>query len=570
YHNNILWMLPEVSDEYTFVAFSNPSDQGAVDSAQNNDTDSQFNSKSDKESSTPLGIVKVSNGYSDSKNNPDEHKRLSTLNDRIKLSDVFDYSRLVNLSTINLDPVTGYPDPTQLNNGKGIFFTQNIDQGTIGNGITYTVYSHVTNDPEPRLAWGLFRPSLSLGDDRGRNQRIFLRRICADLENRMSKLENEKNNILSQVLGKAQSNENSLYIQMHHMFHQWGVLGFSMDNATVNTNKSSDGSNKAKDQQIASGTIALTLEKEYGTIIETIEDGKITKSRNVEDLPGTNTTGTITSSTGFRYDFPMERINPPPILTNVGHSIINIEPLYKPNANTTLLNIIQQLCTKNNFMFVPIPGNIDYTNITDIFKISTSSQPKIGNIFHVLFTPTPENRTKQNNGDSLSLSLPSPNGSLDAFEIKFGSPDNTIIKNIEVSTDESRPTAESILNLQRLVDKDNSNKAVTTDCSILSVMEGRSYKMKVDMIGNAQISPMQYFYVSKTPIFSGLYQVMNVTHSIKPNDMSTTLEGVKMRFDGSSMKGIGPITLESLKALMDTTGSNTVQPNALGTVSPIL
>lgn len=579
YHNSTLFMLPKTTDgdDYSFVLFNNPSDKGAIDSVQNNDTDSEFNSEEDKESGQPLGIVKLSNGNSDDEEeNPDEFERLKTINDYITKNAVFDYTKIKDVNSIPLLPIAlndssiiYYPDVNQINNGKGVFIKEKFTQDNIGNGVTYLVYSHVTSDDDPLLAWGLFRPtpSTKLGDVRGRNQRIFLRTICVDLENRMSTLEDEKNNILSQVLGKAQSNENSLYIQMHHIFHQWGVLGYSMDNASVNTNKTSDGSNKPKDQQIESGKIANTLEKEYGTIIESIEGGKITKSRNVEDLSETTTSSEVlTSSTGFRYDFPMEKINPPKILTNVGNSIINIEPLYKPNANTTLLNIIQQLCTKNNFMFVPIPGNIDYTNISEIFEPSNDMNPSVGNVFHVLFTPTPENRTKENDGTSLSLTSEVSESSLDAFEIEFGSPDNPVIKSIDVSTDESRPTAESILNLQRLVDKDNSNKAVTTDCSILSVMEGRSYKMKVEMLGNAQISPMQYFYVAKNPLFSGLYQIMNVTHSIRPNDMSTILEGIKMRFNGQSTKGIGPITLESLKALSSVENS-IIQPN-VGTESP--
>jgi hypothetical protein len=75
------------------------------------------------------------------------------------------------------------------------------------------------------------------------------------------------------------------------------------------------------------------------------------------------------------------------------------------------------------------------------------------------------------------------------------------------------------------------------------------------------------------PLFSGLYQVMNVTHNIKPNDMSTTLEGIKMRFDTTSnMRGIGPITLESLKALGTSSGADSggavlSQPN-VGATSP--
>ncbi len=575
YQNNTLWALPrENQNEYAFILFENTIDRSAIDSVQNNDSDSEFNGNENKESSTPLGIVKLSNASSDESKNPDEYKRLKALNDRIKKGDVLNYTKLKDLNSLPtiLDGNVLYPAFDLFSKNPVVDVNFQFDENNIGNGITYLVYSHITGgitmESNPYLAWGLFRDS----DNRDRNQRFFLRRMCIDLENRMSKIEDEKNNVLSQVLGKAQSNENSLYIQMHHIFHQWGVLGFSMDSSSSNTNKNSNGSDKVTDQQIESGKIAETLEKEYGTIIEQVENGAIT-GHSVEDLQNPSA-GAIVSSTGFRYDFPMEKMmNPPPATpTVVGHSIINIEPLYKPNANTTLLNIIQQLCTKNNFMFVPIPGNVDYTNISEIFQPSTNMQPKIGNIFHVLFTPTPENRTRENDGTSLGLSQKSPGGNLDAFEIEFGSPDNAIIKNLDVSTEESRPTAESILNLQRLVDKDNSNKVVTTDCSILSVMEGRSYKMKVEMIGNAQISPMQYFYVARMPIFSGLYQVMNVTHSIKPNDMSTTLEGIKMRFDTTSnMRGIGPITLESLKALGTSSGvegGNTMSQPNIRTTSP--
>jgi murein DD-endopeptidase MepM/ murein hydrolase activator NlpD len=572
YNNNTLWTFPGFSnlyDKYTYVLFNNSNDRSLIDGTMNNDSDSEFNNTKDKEDSYPKGIVKVSNGSSDKNKNPDEYQRLEAINNRIDKRLVLDYSRLQNINNIPLNLVGNvyYPDLDTINDGKGVVVTSAITENNIGNGVTYLIYSHVTTDTQPYLTWGLFKNDFG-SDRRGTNQRIFLRRICTDLENRMSKIEDEKNNILSQVLGKAQSSENSLYIQMHHIFHQWGVLGYSMDSATVSTNKNSNGTDRISEQQVApTGQIAVTLEKTYGDIVEIGPDGKLIATRNVgDDANVPIAPGGAAASMGFRYDFPMERINPPVDTpkTNVAHSIINIEPLYSPNANTTLLNIIQQICSKNNFMFVPIPGNLDYTNISNIFEPSLGGPTNVGNIFHVLFTPTPENRSRQNNGESLSLSIPQKNN-FDAFEIEFGSVDNSIIKNIQVSTTDDRPTAESILNLQRLVDKDNSNKAVTTDCSVLSVMEGRSYKMQVDMLGNAQVSPMQYFYVPQMPIFSGLYQIMNVKHSITVNNMATSFEGVKMRFDGSQMKGVAPITLESLKALGST--SNTSQP-LVGSSSP--
>jgi len=83
---------------------------------------------------------------------------------------------------------------------------------------------------------------------------------------------------------------------------------------------------------------------------------------------------------------------------------------------------------------------------------------------------------------------------VDALEVKYGSTENNIVKNIQVSTQDNKVTAESVINLERLVNNENSNKRVTTDCSMLNVMAGRSYTSTIDVLGNAQIFPMQFFF----------------------------------------------------------------------------
>ena len=79
-------------------------------------------------------------------------------------------------------------------------------------------------------------------------------------------------------------------------------------------------------------------------------------------------------------------------------------------------------------------------------------------------------------------------------------------------------------------------------------MEGRSYRLNGEMIGNAQIVPTQFFVVNRTPIFNGLYQIMKVKHRITPNNMTTSFEAIKMKFAGSNSEFVfvPPITLESL------------------------
>ena len=80
---------------------------------------------------------------------------------------------------------------------------------------------------------------------------------------------------------------------------------------------------------------------------------------------------------------------------------------------------------------------------------------------------------------------------------------------------------------------------------MLSVMEGRSYKATIEIDGNAQMFPMQFFYLNSLPLFNGLYQIMKVRHSIAPNNMNTTAEGIRMRMDfqNGTFAGVEPIVL---------------------------
>jgi hypothetical protein len=327
---------------------------------------------------------------------------------------------------------------------------------------------------------------------------------------------------------------------MHTIFHQWQIM------ASTVAGKNMCDSFRTGDVNEDLGKV---LEREFGMCEHhkeriTQENGQV-KILPLEQMKPSG------SNTLFVYDYPLAPVNRQ--VVNVKKSIISIQPLYKPDGSTTVLNIIQQICTKNNFVFVPFPGDANSDNIDAIYKPHYGDDDKIMNYFHVIYTPTPETRTKLSNEDNEFLSdyMSSNDFHNSAISIAFGAVDNQIIKSVNVGTDSTKPTAESILNLQRLVDKENSDHNVAMDCSMLPVYEGRSYKAKVDMIGNAQVYPMQYFYLQRMPMFGGLYQIMKVNHSITPNDMSTSVEGIRMRFDVNtrSYGGIPPITLDELETL---------------------
>lgn len=443
--------------------------------------------------------------------------------------------------------------------------------------VGYIICAHIGEDVDSSLIFGIFNETYQ-----GRNHRAYVKKCAEILLDKIKGIEDKRNQIIGDVLGKAGEQEGSIYKQMHTLFHQWQTLSYKdMKDSSgslcgdVDENKNGDGGNNGKVFDVAT-----SLERRFGDSHKDLQINEML-CFSKDELEGVDLTaeelqsltevssgpnaGKVCLNVGnqnqsssvpdgtFIYDYPMQRISAPKDPIDVRDSIINLEPLYKPNADTTVLNIIQQVCTKNNFLFVPIPGNPGYLNVKDIYTPSREpANITIRNFFHVLFTPTPESRTKTRNTDGTAFadSNMQRTYNVNSFVIKYGHPNNQIVSSIQVGTDDNKVTAESIVNLQRLVDNENQNKKVTTDCSMLPVLAGRSYKASVEMLGNSQCYPMQFFFLENSPLFGGLYQVMKVKHTIDPNNMKTSMEGIRMRFSpGDGYGSIKPITLETFRKL---------------------
>lgn len=267
-------------------------------------------------------------------------------------------------------------------------------------------------------------------------------------------------------------------------------------------------------------------------------------------------------STKVVYEIPLQSVQTGSEDINLKHAIINTEPLEEStNSQTNVLSIMSNICTKNNFMFLSIPGNAlpDKDNLSDVFKPYTGIVNKkevfegANNFFYILFMPTPENRASYNNGNPVYLNFDPNKFQLkkQVFEIDYGSVDNTVVKRLNMTTEDNKITSESAIAINNIANNgDNTNRKQKFDCSSLSIMEGRSYKISGEIIGNAQIIPTQFFVINTMPIFNGLYYIVKVSHSITSlNDMTTKFEAIKMKYsygDSNKYIFIPPITLESL------------------------
>ena len=546
-NNNILYRVPltdESEDDFTFVIFYG-SDATKAKEANNASSDDQ--SKGENPDDTGLlggqkpllGIVPIDNyfpskeGGATGENATEPLGRVKFMQERLKVSAI-KYAEINNPSPdLFSNDEQKWRDKVQYS-----INAQLVDPNSdVSNSTTQIPASNLAVavamaplSADKGLVFGPFLESLS-----GSNHRASIKNMCSIILLTMNKVERTRNKIISDVLGQATERRDLLYKQFHTLYHQWEALLF--DDSKYDSGKG------VEFPIIPIENIVQTLEDRYGS--EDANDNSRHYSTKSSIKSGVNKKSQIEAldTNVFVYDYPLNEQAD----IDVRKSMINIEPMYRPDAKTTVLNIFQQVCTKNNFTFVPIPGNGNFNDYLEIFKPQISTKVRLQNLFYVMFTPTPESRVKAINGRKSTLTEDyevSPHQ--DAYEVKVGSPDNKVFTNFSVDTYETKATAESIISTQRATDNDNPNKKIATDCSQLPVMEGRSYTASFEMVGNAQVFPMQYFYLNSIPIFNGLYQVTNVKHSITPNDMSTTAEGIRMRFSKGELAGIRPVTLDSL------------------------
>lgn len=522
YNNGILYRVPITNqnfDDYAYVLFEG-ADSSKVRGVNSASSDGEAKGK-DADSGDPLiGYVPIDT-YTG--NDGSTLPRIQYLKNRFMLT-LLKYSAMSNpdpgawTSEQSWMDTCLYPVNVQFVDPN---VTTSIDPATqiATSNITISIAYHPYTE-DKGLVFGPFYNTVS-----GRNHLACIKKMSELILDKFQKLETEKNQLVSDILGQAEEGKNALYKQFNILYHQWETLLFTDSDNTSSTRTFT----RLKPEQIVPN-----LEQRFGG------DGQHRSPNSGDKKASVKTYSNCT----FVYDYPLNNT----AKLNVKNAIINIEPLYRADSNTTVLNIIQQVCEKNNFMFIPIPGNGDFNDCTDIFTPQITQEVSLKNLFYIMFAPTPESRTKLDNKDAALLSQ-SVEIELtdDVMEVQIGSPYNKIFKSVDIETNENKPTAESIVNLQRLTDNENQNKRVTTDCSLLPVMEGRSCKTTFEMLGNAQIFPMQYFYLNSVPLFNGLYQIIKVNHSITPNNMTTKAQGVRMRFAPGNSGGIQPITLETFE-----------------------
>ena len=116
------------------------------------------------------------------------------------------------------------------------------------------------------------------------------------------------------------------------------------------------------------------------------------------------------------------------------------------------------------------------------------------------------------------------------FLVRYSQQNQSIFKDIHLDQSEFSETDESLHVQDEISQKGSENNRALVGQNIYNVYAVRSYTAQIEMMGNAMIQPMMYFQLDNIPMFHGAYMITKVSHSIKPNSMSTNFTGTRIRY----------------------------------------
>lgn len=117
-----------------------------------------------------------------------------------------------------------------------------------------------------------------------------------------------------------------------------------------------------------------------------------------------------------------------------------------------------------------------------------------------------------------------------SFAVTFAKQNQSIFKNLQLTTGSMAVTEASIAATFNVAAKtsESPRESVLYGQDLYRIYSNYSYNCSVETMGNMQIMPMMYFQLNNVPFWRGAYQIIKVSHSIEPGNISTKFEGVRI------------------------------------------
>ena len=226
---------------------------------------------------------------------------------------------------------------------------------------------------------------------------------------------------------------------------------------------------------------------------------------------------------------------------------INLDSVANLTDSSTInvYYFLAKILRDNNFILQILPSYINFKDpsevakmfkpITNISERNSNSGPTYLCIYgngnsEVLNINEQSRYTFTNDGFDILKNPPadistSKNTSLVAFRVSFGSENQSLFQSVALNQQEHRKTAEYHAALAEMIDKRGGAQRSFKGTDLYSLYRTRSYTCSVESLGCMNIQPMMYFQLDNVPFFDGAYMILNVTHNITPNHMTTNFTG---------------------------------------------
>jgi hypothetical protein len=166
-----------------------------------------------------------------------------------------------------------------------------------------------------------------------------------------------------------------------------------------------------------------------------------------------------------------------------------------------------------------------HLEMDDIKQKENKFKNDSGNLFQNAQSPLIVNVLNNTNAGDLYKS-----NKVVAFEVSVGDENQAMFKSVELNQSSQRETSESMQALENLGRSESGAGVGQMDTGLFDIYRLRAYTCEVTMLGNVMIQPTMFFYLKNIPMFRGSYWITDVTHNIKPGNITTIFKGTRIPY----------------------------------------
>jgi hypothetical protein len=245
--------------------------------------------------------------------------------------------------------------------------------------------------------------------------------------------------------------------------------------------------------------------------------------------------------------------------------IMKVLTSLKANDKKSIMNVLSNILTDNNFIFFALPSYINFYGIqSSVVKKQTipveipnsmfatylnvdylNSKPKflciyVGKQSEYLqttdsaFSKFGDDSFDMRNQSTNPLRVPASNIDYEksspvvGFNVDFGIMNQSIFKDVSLDMSEKKNTAETFAVNEQMGKAGAGDSVAQQSVSLYSIYKSRSYTCDVKAMGCAVIQPTMYFNLRHVPLFRGPYWISEVKHSISERGFETNFKGIRM------------------------------------------